>query len=45
MKTSVSKKTDYVIAGEASGSKYAKAVKLELHILDETAFRELIKQG
>ena len=40
--TSVSKKTDYVIAGEASGSKYAKAVKLELQILDESAFQELI---
>lgn len=40
--SSVSKKTDYVIAGEASGSKYAKAVKLELQILDESAFKELI---
>ena len=40
--SSVSKKTDYVIAGEASGSKYAKAIKLELKILDERAFQELI---
>ena len=40
--SSVSKKTDYVIAGEASGSKYAKAVKLELQILDESAFKALI---
>ena len=40
--SSVSKKTDYVLAGEASGSKYAKAVKLELQILDESAFQELI---
>jgi DNA ligase (NAD+) len=40
--SSVSKKTDYVIAGEASGSKYAKAVKLGLHILDESDFHELI---
>jgi DNA ligase (NAD+) len=40
--SSVSKKTDYVIAGEASGSKYAKAVKLELTILDEASFKELI---
>jgi DNA ligase (NAD+) len=40
--SSVSKKTDYVIAGEASGSKYAKAVKLELTILDEAAFKELV---
>lgn len=40
--SSVSKKTDYVLAGEASGSKYAKAVKLGLYILDESAFHELI---
>lgn len=40
--SSVSKKTDYVIAGEASGSKYAKAVKLGLQILDESAFQALI---
>ena len=40
--SSVSKKTDYVIAGEKSGSKYAKAVKLELTILDEDAFKELL---
>ena len=40
--SSVSKKTDYVLAGEASGSKYAKAVKLQLQILDESAFQELI---
>ena len=40
--SSVSKKTDYVIAGEASGSKYAKAVKLEIQILDESAFQALI---
>ena len=40
--SSVSKKTDYVIAGEASGSKYAKAVKLELTILDEAAFKNLV---
>lgn len=43
--SSVSKKTDYVLAGEASGSKYAKAVKLELQILDEHAFLDLIKQN
>jgi DNA ligase (NAD+) len=40
--SSVSKKTDYVLAGEAAGSKYAKAKKLELAILDERAFRELL---
>jgi DNA ligase (NAD+) len=40
--SSVSKKTDYVLAGEAAGSKYVKAKKLELDILDERAFRELL---
>ncbi|MGJ8640694.1 MAG: NAD-dependent DNA ligase LigA [Opitutaceae bacterium] len=40
--SSVSKKTDYVIAGEASGSKYAKAEKLGITILDEAAFKELL---
>jgi DNA ligase (NAD+) len=43
--SSVSKKTDYVIAGEASGSKYAKAVKLGITILDESSFLELTKQN
>jgi DNA ligase (NAD+) len=43
--SSVSKKTDYVIAGEASGSKYAKAVKLGVSILDEPAFLELISKS
>ncbi len=37
---SVSKKTDYVIAGESPGSKYEQAVKLGLNILDESRFLE-----
>jgi DNA ligase (NAD+) len=40
--SSVSKKTDFVLAGEAAGSKYVKAKKLEVSILDEKAFRELL---
>ena len=40
--SSVSKKTDYLLAGEATGSKYAKAEKLGVTILDEAAFRELL---
>ena len=35
---SVSKKTSYVIAGEAAGSKLRKAQKLNVPILDEDAF-------
>ena len=41
--SSVSKKTDYVVAGEASGSKYAKAEKLGIVILDEDQFKHLIE--
>lgn len=40
--SSVSKKTDYVIAGEASGSKYDKAVKLGINTLDEAEFLKMI---
>ncbi|NBB79830.1 MAG: NAD-dependent DNA ligase LigA, partial [Verrucomicrobia bacterium] len=40
--SSVSKKTDYLVAGEAAGSKYTKAEKLGVPILDEAAFRDLV---
>jgi DNA ligase (NAD+) len=40
---SVSKKTDYVLVGESPGSKYDKAVDLGIEILDESAFKVLIK--
>ena len=42
--SSVSKKTDFVISGESSGSKYDKAVKLGITILDEGAFLELLEK-
>ena len=41
--SSVSKKTNYVVAGEASGSKYTKAEKLGIVILDEDQFKHLIE--
>ncbi len=39
---SVSKKTDYVVAGESAGSKLAKAQELGVPILDEADFRRLL---
>jgi DNA ligase (NAD+) len=42
---SVSKKTDYVVAGENPGSKYDRALSLGIPVLDETGFRELLDNG
>ncbi|MGB0743603.1 MAG: NAD-dependent DNA ligase LigA, partial [Opitutales bacterium] len=42
--SSVSKKTDYLLAGEAAGSKLSKAEKLEVEVLNEVAFLQLIQQ-
>jgi DNA ligase (NAD+) len=42
-KESVTKDTDYVVAGESSGSKYDKAKILGIKILDEADFLEMIK--
>lgn len=42
---SVSKKTSYVIAGEAAGSKYDKAVSLGVPVLDEEAFLRILETG
>ena len=41
--SSVSAKTSYVLAGEATGSKYDKALSLGIKIINEDEFRELIK--
>src|SRR5271165_732417 len=42
---SVSKKTNFVVAGENAGSKYDKAVELGVPILDEDAFRVMLERG
>jgi len=43
--SSVSKKTAYVVAGDAPGSKFDKAVELGVPILDEDGFRRLLDNG
>ncbi|MGW4647379.1 NAD-dependent DNA ligase LigA [Kitasatospora sp. NPDC004289] len=42
---SVSKKTDFVVAGDNPGSKYDKAVQLGLPVLDDAGFAVLLEQG
>ena len=42
---SVSKKTSYVVAGDAPGSKYDKAIELGVPVLDEDGFRRLLDEG
>lgn len=43
--SSVSKKTDYVLAGEAAGSKLDKATKLGVEVIDEKGFLEMLEPG
>lgn len=40
---SVSKKTAYVLAGEAAGSKLTKAQQLGIPVIDEAAFLQMIQ--
>ena len=41
--SSVSKNTDYVVAGENAGSKLEKAEELGIPVLDEAAFKQLLQ--
>ncbi len=42
---SVSKKTGFVVVGEAPGSKHDKAVQLKVPVLDEAGFKVLLADG
>ena len=42
---SVSKNTDIVIAGEAAGSKYNRAVELGIPVWDEEQFKEVLEEN
>ncbi len=43
--SSVTSKTDYVVAGEAAGSKLEKAQRLKVEVLTEDEFLDLVHQG
>ena len=43
--SSVSKQTDYLVAGESPGSKREKAEKLGVTVIDEAALRRLLESG
>ncbi len=45
MVNSVSKKTDYVVAGDSPGSKLAKAEELGVEVIDEAGLRKLLRRA
>jgi DNA ligase (NAD+) len=42
---SVSRKTTFVVVGQAPGTKYDKALALRIPVLDEAGFRILLRDG
>ena len=45
MTSSVSKQTDYVVAGREAGSKLDKAGQLKVAVLDEDEFNSILGEG
>jgi DNA ligase (NAD+) len=43
--SSVSKKVDFVVAGEEAGSKFKQAIKLGVKIINEAEFRDMVGQS
>ena len=42
--SSISKNTNYLVCGNNPGSKYEKAIQLNIKILDETSFLKILKK-
>ena len=45
MASSVTRKTNYLVAGESAGSKLDAALRLETPVLDEAAFLEMLQKA